>query len=66
MLILRPATAGDVFAAYCIRYRVGTTEYAERLPRGVVVCARKELDLTLDCDHRFPDQETDPGLVLFG
>jgi hypothetical protein len=67
VLILRPATAGDHFAAYVyIRYRVGTTEYAERLPRGVVVCARTELDLTLDCDHRFPDQETDPGSVLFG
>ena len=65
VLVLQPATRGVHFAAYVyIRYRVGATEYAERLPRGVVVCARPRLDLTVDCDHPFPNQAVDSGSVL--
>jgi hypothetical protein len=66
VLVMQASTVGDHFAPYVyVRYRVGTTEYAERLPRGVVVCATEQVNLTIDCDHVFPDQEIDPGSVLF-
>jgi hypothetical protein len=67
LVILHVPASGDHYAPYIfVRYRVGTTQYAELLPRGVVVCASAHPSPSVDCSHRFPNQRVYPGSVLTG
>jgi hypothetical protein len=65
--VLRVTRPGTLAAPYLlVHYRVGTTQYAKRLPRGVVVCAQTPPPRDLDCRHRLADQQVDAGSTLTG
>jgi hypothetical protein len=65
LLVFRPP-AGTYHAPYVlVRYRVGHTQYTERLPRGVFLCAVSHPAKTYNCGHSLP-QTIDRGSILGG